>query len=60
LNKKTLAIIKPDVVRDNKIGEVIAMITQAGFKIKAMKMVRLRPAEGFMRSTKKDLSLANL
>jgi len=41
LNNKTLAIIKPDAVRDNKIGEIIAMITQAGFKIKAMKMVRL-------------------
>jgi len=49
LNNKTLAIIKPDAVRDNKIGEIIAMITQAGFKIKAMKMVRLtkQSAEGF-------------
>ncbi|RPI72924.1 MAG: nucleoside-diphosphate kinase [Ignavibacteriales bacterium] len=49
LNNKTLAIIKPDAVKDNKVGEIIAMITQAGFKIKAMKMVRLtKPsAEGF-------------
>jgi nucleoside-diphosphate kinase len=49
LNNKTLAIIKPDAVRDNKIGEIIAMITQAGFKIKAMKMLRLTraSAEGF-------------
>ena len=49
MNNKTLAIIKPDAVRDNKIGEIIAMITQAGFKIKAMKMVRLtkQSAEGF-------------
>jgi len=49
LNNKTLAIIKPDAVRDNKIGEIIAMITQAGFKIKAMKMVKLtrQSAEGF-------------
>ena len=49
MNNKTLAIIKPDAVRDNKIGEIIAMITQAGFKIKAMKMVRLnkQTAEGF-------------
>jgi nucleoside-diphosphate kinase len=49
LNDKTLAIIKPDVVKDNKVGEIIAMITQAGFKIKAMKMVRLTKtsAEGF-------------
>src|SRR5690606_3929479 len=43
------AIIKPDAVKDNKIGEIIAMITQSGFKIKAMKMVRLTraSAEGF-------------
>lgn len=49
MNNKTLAIIKPDAVRDNKIGEIIAMITQAGFKVKAMKMVRLTKAsaEGF-------------
>jgi nucleoside-diphosphate kinase len=49
LHDKTLAIIKPDAVRDNKIGEIIAMITQAGFKIKAMKMIRLSKAsaEGF-------------
>jgi len=49
LGNKTLAIIKPDAVKDNKIGEIIAMITQSGFKIKAMKMVRLTraSAEGF-------------
>lgn len=49
MSNKTLAIIKPDAVRDNKVGEIIAMITQAGFKIKAMKMVKLTKAsaEGF-------------
>jgi nucleoside-diphosphate kinase len=49
LNNKTLAIIKPDAVNDNKIGEIIALITQAGFRIKAIKMVRLTrtSAEGF-------------
>lgn len=49
MNDKTLAIIKPDAVKDNKVGEIIAMITQAGFKIKAMKMVRLTKTstEGF-------------
>ncbi|HEX9739506.1 MAG TPA: nucleoside-diphosphate kinase [Ignavibacteriaceae bacterium] len=49
MNDKTLAIIKPDAVKDNKVGEIIAMITQSGFKIKAMKMVRLTKtsAEGF-------------
>ncbi|HSP89047.1 MAG TPA: nucleoside-diphosphate kinase [Ignavibacteriaceae bacterium] len=49
MNNKTLAIIKPDAVKDNKTGEIIAMITQAGFKVKAMRMVRLtkQSAEGF-------------
>jgi nucleoside-diphosphate kinase len=41
LTNRTLAIIKPDSVRDNKIGEIITKITEAGFKIKALKMVRL-------------------
>jgi nucleoside-diphosphate kinase len=41
LNNRTLAIIKPDSVRNNKIGEIITKITEAGFKIKALKMVRL-------------------
>jgi nucleoside-diphosphate kinase len=49
LNNKTLAIIKPDAVQDKKTGEIIAMILQSGFKIKAMKMVKLTKAsaEGF-------------
>lgn len=37
----TLAIIKPDAVKQNVIGEIISMITTAGFKIKAMKMINL-------------------
>jgi nucleoside-diphosphate kinase len=41
LNNKTLAIIKPDAVRDNYIGEIITLITKAGFKVKAMKMMQL-------------------
>jgi nucleoside-diphosphate kinase len=41
LSNKTLAIIKPDAVKNNLIGQIIATITGAGFKIKAMKMVRL-------------------
>lgn len=49
MSNKTLAIIKPDGVRKNVIGEVIAKITEAGFKVKAMKMVRLtkESASGF-------------
>jgi nucleoside-diphosphate kinase len=41
LGDRTLAIIKPDGVRKNLIGQIITKITEAGFKIKALKMVRL-------------------
>lgn len=37
----TFAIIKPDAVRNNNIGQILTMITEAGFKIKAMKMTRM-------------------
>jgi nucleoside-diphosphate kinase len=51
LNNRTLAIIKPDAIRKNYIGQIITRITEAGFKIKAMKMVRVSrsSAEGFYR-----------
>lgn len=39
--ERTLAILKPDCTRRNLIGKVIARIEEAGFKILAMKMVRL-------------------
>lgn len=41
MNNRTLAIIKPDAVNDNHVGEIIAMINKAGFKIKALKMIKL-------------------
>jgi len=41
MSNRTLAILKPDCVRKNLIGQVITKITEAGFKIKGMKMVRL-------------------
>jgi len=44
LSNKTLAIIKPDAVNDNHIGEIISMINKAGFKIKALKMIKLSVA----------------
>jgi len=49
LTNRTLAILKPDCVRKNLIGEVIKMITESGFKIKAMKLTRLTEdsAQGF-------------
>jgi nucleoside-diphosphate kinase len=39
--EKTLAILKPDCVRKNLIGEVVQRIEEAGFEIQAMKMTRL-------------------
>jgi nucleoside-diphosphate kinase len=39
--ERTLAILKPDCVRKNLTGEVIARIEKAGFKILGMKKVRL-------------------
>ncbi len=49
MSNKTLAIIKPDAVGNGYAGEIIDKIIKAGFKIKAMKMVRLTraSAEGF-------------
>ncbi len=41
MSNKTLAILKPDCVQKNLIGQVIAKMNEAGFKVKAMKMVRL-------------------
>lgn len=41
MSNKTLAIIKPDAVSDNHVGEIISMICKAGFKVKALKMIKL-------------------
>lgn len=47
--QRTLAILKPDCVRKELAGTVIQRIEDAGFTIRAMKMVRLSKsqAEGF-------------
>ncbi len=47
--ERTLAILKPDCVRKNLIGEVLRRVQEAGFRICALKMVRLstQEAEGF-------------
>jgi nucleoside-diphosphate kinase len=37
----TLAIIKPDAVTAGKAGKVLAHLEQAGFKVRAARMVRL-------------------
>jgi nucleoside-diphosphate kinase len=49
LSNRTLAILKPDSVKKEYIGQIITMITGAGFKIKAIKMLHLskNSAEGF-------------
>jgi len=39
--ERTLAILKPDTVKRNLMGEVVARIEKAGFRILAMKMVKL-------------------
>ncbi len=40
--EQTLGIIKPDAVKKNLIGKIIAIIEEKGFKIRAMKMLHLR------------------
>ena len=38
---QTLAIIKPDAVQSGKAGKVLAHLEQSGFKVRALRMVRL-------------------
>lgn len=47
--ERTLAILKPDCVRKELIGEVIRRIQEAGFQIRALKMITMskQEAEGF-------------
>lgn len=41
MTNRTLAILKPDCVEKNLIGQVVQQINEAGFKILAMKMTKL-------------------
>lgn len=43
--ERTLAILKPDCVRKNLMGEVIRRIQDAGFEVCALRMIRLSKAE---------------
>ncbi|MFO8098285.1 MAG: nucleoside-diphosphate kinase [Salinibacter sp.] len=43
--ERTLAILKPDCVRKEQVGEVLRRIQEAGFQICAMKMLTLSKAE---------------
>jgi nucleoside-diphosphate kinase len=45
MTNRTLAIIKPDATAKNVIGEIIAMITKAGFKVLDMKLTKLSTAQ---------------
>ena len=45
MSNKTIAIIKPDAVKKNVIGEIVAQITKAGFKINGLKLTRLSRAQ---------------
>jgi nucleoside-diphosphate kinase len=47
--ERTFAIIKPDAVGNGHIGKVLARVEEEGFRIVAMRMVRMtrREAEGF-------------
>jgi nucleoside-diphosphate kinase len=52
LNKnidRTLGIVKPDAVRAGKVGSVVQRIVDAGFSIRALKMLHMtrKDAEGF-------------
>ncbi len=52
---RTLAILKPDCVKRNLVGDVVARIQKAGFKILGMKMVRLtREAAGEFYAVHRD------
>jgi len=42
---KTLTMIKPDAVRAGHIGNILAMITNAGFRITALKLTQLTKAK---------------
>lgn len=47
--ERTLAIIKPDAIARRIAGEILTIIERAGFRIRAMRMLRLDRcgAEGF-------------
>jgi nucleoside-diphosphate kinase len=44
-DNKTLTMIKPDAVKAGNIGNILAMINNAGFKIVAMKYTRLSKSD---------------
>src|ERR1044072_8269422 len=45
MSNYTLAIVKPDAVATGKTGKIIAHLEGQGFKVKALRMVRLTQAQ---------------
>ncbi|MCS6884889.1 MAG: nucleoside-diphosphate kinase [Acidobacteriota bacterium] len=45
MSEMTLAIIKPDAIEANNTGHIIQRILDDGFKIRAMKMLRMSATE---------------
>jgi nucleoside-diphosphate kinase len=43
--ERTFAIIKPDAVRKHVTGRILTRIEEAGFKVRAMRMIRMSKAE---------------
>jgi nucleoside-diphosphate kinase len=43
--ERTFAIIKPDAVKNNHVGEILSMIEQDGFRILGLKLRRLAKNE---------------
>ena len=43
--ERTFSIVKPDAVKANKIGEVVALLEAGGLTVVAQKMVRLSQAQ---------------
>jgi nucleoside-diphosphate kinase len=43
--ERTLCIIKPDAVRNQNVGNIVAMIQNAGFRVLGLKMIRISPEQ---------------
>src|SRR5574341_2669515 len=43
--EKSLLIIKPDAVKRNLVGKILAQVEEAGFKILDLKMLKIRKAK---------------
>lgn len=45
MNRRTLAIIKPDAVASGKSGAILTHLQEEGFDLRALRMTRLNPAQ---------------